>query len=68
MQKLWQRFLYRDSILLEAERQKTSFGHMDDWAVEFSQLIEDDVFQTFVQVNIFQFQVQRCFIFKLFPF
>ncbi|KAK9921833.1 hypothetical protein M0R45_030329 [Rubus argutus] len=50
VQKLWQRFLYRDSILLEAERQKTSFGHMDDWAVEFSQLIEDDVFQTFVQV------------------
>lgn len=68
MQKIWQRFLYRDSILLEAERQKTGFGHMDDWAVEFSQLIEDDVFQTFVQVNIFEFQGQRCFIFKSFPF
>ncbi|XP_004307567.1 PREDICTED: uncharacterized protein LOC101304329 [Fragaria vesca subsp. vesca] len=50
VQQIWQRFLYRDSILLEAERQKTSFGRMGDWAVQFSQLIEDDVFQTFVQV------------------
>ena len=63
VQKIWQRFLYRDSILLEAERQKNDFGRMDDWAVQFSQLIEDVVFQTFVQVNIFL--LHRCFIFKL---
>ncbi|ONH95379.1 hypothetical protein PRUPE_7G067200 [Prunus persica] len=50
VQKIWQRFLYRDSIMLEAERQKTDFGHMEDWAAQFSQLIEDDVVATFVQV------------------
>ncbi|KAH0972022.1 hypothetical protein GBA52_024178 [Prunus armeniaca] len=49
VQKIWQRFLYRDSIMLEAERQKTDFGHMADWAAQFSQLIEDDVVATFVQ-------------------
>ncbi|KAI3935162.1 hypothetical protein MKW92_005632 [Papaver armeniacum] len=48
--KIWQRFLYRDSILLEAERQKTTFGHVEDWAVEFLRLTEDDVFSTFIQV------------------
>ncbi|KAM2229953.1 hypothetical protein ACFX1S_014417 [Malus domestica] len=50
VQKIWQRFLYRDSIMLEAERQKTSFGRMAEWAAQFSQLIEDDVFATLVQV------------------
>ncbi|PQP99077.1 uncharacterized protein Pyn_37799 [Prunus yedoensis var. nudiflora] len=50
VQKIWQRFLYRDSIMLEAERQKADFGHMEDWAAQFSQLIEDDVVATFVQV------------------
>ncbi|KAA8518213.1 hypothetical protein F0562_015687 [Nyssa sinensis] len=50
VQKIWQRFLYRDSILLEAERQKTVFGHVEDWAVKFLQLSEDDVFATFIQV------------------
>ncbi|KAH1258125.1 putative glycosyltransferase [Glycine max] len=50
VQKIWQRFLYRDSVLLEAERQKTAFGHVNDWAVEFLKLIEDDVFTTFIQV------------------
>ncbi|KAL5708110.1 adenylosuccinate synthase [Ranunculus cassubicifolius] len=49
VQKIWQRFLYRDSILLEAERQKTA-GHVDDWATEFIRLTEDDVFSTFIQV------------------
>ncbi|KAK0596596.1 hypothetical protein LWI29_017159 [Acer saccharum] len=50
VQKIWQRFLYRDSILLEAERQKAAFGRVDDWAEQFLQLSEDDVFSTVVQV------------------
>lgn len=50
VQKIWQRFLYRDSILLEAERQKAAFGHVDDWAVEFLKLTEDDVTTTLIQV------------------
>ncbi|KAL5744044.1 hypothetical protein ACOSP7_026901 [Xanthoceras sorbifolium] len=50
VQKVWQRFLYRDSILLEAERQKAAFGRVDDWAEQFLQLSEDDVFTTIVQV------------------
>ncbi|KAM7524539.1 hypothetical protein LguiA_014441 [Lonicera macranthoides] len=50
LKKIWQRFLYRDSILLEAERQKATFGYVDDWAVKFLQLNEDDVFATFIQV------------------
>ncbi|KAG6690791.1 hypothetical protein I3842_10G030800 [Carya illinoinensis] len=50
VRKIWLRFLYRDSIMLEAERQKTVFGHVEDWAVEFLRLIEDDVFATFIQV------------------
>lgn len=53
VQKIWQRFLYRDSILLEAERQKAVFGHVDDWAVEFLKLTEDDVTTTLIQVCIF---------------
>ncbi|XP_077214389.1 exostosin family protein [Tasmannia lanceolata] len=47
---IWQRFLYRDSVLLEAHRQKSLSGRVDDWAVEFSKLEEDDVFATFIQV------------------
>ncbi|KAI3996940.1 hypothetical protein MKX01_021216 [Papaver californicum] len=50
VKRIWQRFLYRDSILLEAERQKTTFGHVEDWAIEFLRLTEDDVFSTFIQV------------------
>lgn len=50
VKKIWQRFLYRDSILLEGERQKTVFGHVKVWAKELSQLKEDDVFATLVQV------------------
>ncbi|KAJ7972241.1 exostosin family protein [Quillaja saponaria] len=50
VKKVWQRFLYRDSIMLEAERQKTASGRIDDWTAEFLKLIEDDVFTTFVQV------------------
>ncbi|XWS43170.1 hypothetical protein CRYUN_Cryun16bG0079900 [Craigia yunnanensis] len=50
VQKIWQRFLYRHSILLEAERQKAGFGRVEDWAVQFLQQTEDDVFTTFLQV------------------
>ena len=50
VQKIWQRFLYRNSILLEAERQKTGFGRVEDWAVQFLKQTEDDVFTTFLQV------------------
>lgn len=50
VQKIWQRFLYRDSILLEAERQKKLSGQMPDWGMEFLKMGEDDVFATFVQV------------------
>ena len=28
VQKLWQRFLYRDSVMLEARRQNKSHGHL----------------------------------------
>lgn len=50
VKKIWQRFLYRDSILLEAERQKAMSGRVDDWAVQFLHLSEDDVFSTLIQV------------------
>ncbi|CAM8969990.1 hypothetical protein QQ045_005687 [Rhodiola kirilowii] len=50
VKKIWQRFLYRDSIMLEAERQKTSYGRVDDWAIDFAELKEDDAFATLIQV------------------
>ncbi|KAG9131462.1 hypothetical protein Leryth_015287 [Lithospermum erythrorhizon] len=50
VRSIWQRFLYRDSFLLEAERQRSTFGHADDWAVKLSQLHEDDVIATFIQI------------------
>ncbi|GMH18719.1 hypothetical protein Nepgr_020560 [Nepenthes gracilis] len=50
VQKIWQRFFYRDSILLEAERQKSIFGYVGDWATELLKLAEDDAFATFIQV------------------
>lgn len=50
VQRIWQRFMYQDSILLEAERQKIA-GHVEDWATAISELSEDDVFATFVQVT-----------------
>ncbi|KAL5981976.1 hypothetical protein ACLOJK_016043 [Asimina triloba] len=49
VRKIWQRFLYRDSVLLEADRQKSSSGQVYDWGIEFSKLGEDDVFSTFIQ-------------------
>lgn len=45
-----QRFLYCDSVLLEVERQKSAFGHVDDWAIEFLKLTEYDVSATLMQV------------------
>ncbi|KAL0339629.1 UNVERIFIED_CONTAM: putative glucuronoxylan glucuronosyltransferase F8H [Sesamum radiatum] len=50
VRNIWQRFLYRDSIMLEAERQNTTVGHEESWAIKFSELKEDDVFTTLVQV------------------
>ncbi|XP_014514271.1 uncharacterized protein LOC106772395 [Vigna radiata var. radiata] len=50
VKKIWQRFVYRDSVLLEAERQKSAFGHVDDWAIEFLKLTEDDVSATLMQI------------------
>ncbi|XP_047311326.1 uncharacterized protein LOC124914762 [Impatiens glandulifera] len=50
VRKIWQRFLYRDSILLEAERQKSTYGRVSERDVALSQLKEDDVFSTVMQV------------------
>lgn len=36
--------------MLEAERQKATVKRVDDWADEFSKLMEDDAFTTFIQV------------------
>ncbi|PKA53601.1 putative glucuronoxylan glucuronosyltransferase F8H [Apostasia shenzhenica] len=47
---IWQRFVYRDAILLEAQRQRKLFSDEEGWAVEFSKLGEDDAFSTFVQI------------------
>ncbi|KAI4325685.1 hypothetical protein MLD38_031063 [Melastoma candidum] len=48
VKRIWQRFVYRDSIVLEGVRQKQA-GLAGDWATAFSQLSEDDVFATFIQ-------------------
>ena len=37
--------------MLEAERHKAAFGRVDDWAVKFLQLVEDDVTATIIQVH-----------------
>ncbi|KAG8371916.1 hypothetical protein BUALT_Bualt12G0012600 [Buddleja alternifolia] len=50
VKKIWQRFLYRDSMMLEAERQNTTMRLVEDWAVKFSELDEDDAFATLIQV------------------
>jgi len=50
VQKLRQRFVYRDSVMLEARRQNKSHGHVDDWALQYSLFIGDDVLSTFIQV------------------
>jgi hypothetical protein len=54
VKELWQRFLFRDSILLEAERQKATYGHEEDWAVQFSKLKHDDIFATIIQTLHFK--------------
>lgn len=51
VRQIWQRFLYRDSVLLEAQRQKILFGDAEDWAEQFSKLEDDDVFSTFIQAR-----------------
>ncbi|XP_078442274.1 uncharacterized protein LOC144711981 [Wolffia australiana] len=45
-----QRFIYRDSVMLEAERQKKLFGDAEDWGDAFSELRDDDVLATLIQV------------------
>ncbi|KAK1259684.1 putative glucuronoxylan glucuronosyltransferase F8H [Acorus gramineus] len=50
VRNIWQRFLYRDAILLEAEREKKLFGRTYDWGEEISKLGDDDVLSTFIQV------------------
>lgn len=50
VRKIWQRFLYRDSMMLEAERQNTTIGLVESWAERFQELGEDDVFTTLMQV------------------
>ncbi|KAL9241303.1 hypothetical protein vseg_015433 [Gypsophila vaccaria] len=50
VQRFMQRFLYRDSILREADRQKSAFGHVDDWAVGLLGMGENDVVATLIQV------------------
>lgn len=57
VKKIWQRFLYRDSNLLEAERQKTVFGRVEDWAKKLAQLKEDDVFATLIQVSNLVYEI-----------
>lgn len=48
--RIWQRFLYRDSIVLEAQRQQMDFDKTSHWAQQFGSLVGDDVFSTFIQV------------------
>ncbi|KAI5056841.1 hypothetical protein GOP47_0028659 [Adiantum capillus-veneris] len=50
IQGLWQRFLYRDAILLEAQRQEEEFGKTSVWGKAFSTLQDDDVLSTVLQV------------------
>lgn len=44
--------MYREAVVLEAERQKAVYGYLEDWADEFSQLIEDDAVATVLQVML----------------
>ncbi|KAK3148234.1 hypothetical protein QOZ80_3BG0292440 [Eleusine coracana subsp. coracana] len=51
VRQISQRFFYRDSILLEAQRQKRMSSEEAPWSVETSKLdADDDVFATFIQV------------------
>lgn len=57
VRSIWQRFMYRDSIVLEAVRQKKLLGDVEDWGAEFSKLEEDDVFATLIQVSLNNLQL-----------
>mgnify|MGYP000111309734 CR=1 FL=1 len=58
IQKMWQRFLYRDAILLEAQRQKEQFNKTSEWANAFATLIDDDdAFSTLIEVSSATFAV-----------
>jgi putative beta-1,4-xylosyltransferase IRX10 len=49
---MWQRFFYRDSMLLEAQRQKRLTSEEAPWLVKVSKLdVDDDVFAIFIQVS-----------------
>ncbi|KAH6772808.1 exostosin family protein [Perilla frutescens var. hirtella] len=50
VRKIWQRFLYHDSIMLEADRQNATIGLTENWAVKFREIEGDDAFSTLVQV------------------
>ncbi|XP_078440499.1 putative glucuronoxylan glucuronosyltransferase F8H [Wolffia australiana] len=50
VRSIWQRFIYRDSVMLEAERQKNLFGNVEVWGDEFSKLRDDDVLATLIHV------------------
>ncbi|KAL6506040.1 hypothetical protein OROHE_022759 [Orobanche hederae] len=50
VKKIWPRFLYRDSVMLEAERQNATVGLFGSWAVKFLEIKGDDAFATLVQV------------------
>ncbi|KAL6505992.1 hypothetical protein OROHE_022711 [Orobanche hederae] len=49
VKKIWPRFLYRDYVMLEAERQNATVGLFGSWAVKFSEIKGDDAFATLVQ-------------------
>lgn len=42
--------MYREAVMLEAQRQKAIYGLQEDWADEYSQLIDDDAVATILQV------------------
>ena len=57
VRQTWQRFFYRDTMLLEAQRQKRLFAEEAPWSVEVSKLEDnDDVFATFIQVTSENFE------------
>ena len=61
IQKMWPRFLYRDAILLEAQRQKEQFNKTSEWANAFGILIDDDdAFSTLIEVSSADFAVSTC--------
>lgn len=45
---MWQRFLYRDSMLLEADRQNATYGLSEGWAVKFREIEGNDAFASLI--------------------